>query len=297
MDIRTILDKCRGGETIDLTGKTIDPFFIRKYNFPRTVALRGGHYLAAVDSKRAFRLGSCSNITFADAEVSGRNRTADGFLVQGSENIAMKRLKIHSLKHGVAANKCDGFEIEGCDFRNLRIDAFRSGGSRRVRVISNYATDFHPINTGGKGDHPDFIQFWPLYGNDNSEIEIIGNRFERGDGLPAQGIFVRGVYRDKETGKEKRPQFGRVVICSNVIDGGLYNGISVSGVASGQITDNVIIGRKNEKKKSWLRVSELHNVVIRGNQAEKFIGDIDKRTNREVMPKAGPIGALPVTCA
>lgn len=278
MDIRLILDKCRGGETVDLSGKTIDPFYIRNYTFPRRVTLRGGRYLAKPESERAFRLDSCSNLSFEDAEVSGVDRSAMGFLAVSSKEIALRRLNIHGLKHGVGANKCDGFTIEECTFRNLRIDAFRSGGSRRVRVLSNYGTDFHPINTGGKGDHPDFIQFWPLYGSDNSEIEIIGNRFERGDGLPAQGIFVRGVYRDKKTGKEKRPQFGRVVVCSNVIDGGLWNGISVSGVKSGQITDNVIIGRKGEKKKSWLRVSEV-NMVIRGNVAEKFLGDIDESKN------------------
>ncbi len=296
MDIQPILDKCRGGETVDLSGKTIDPFYVRNYKFPRKVTLRGGRYASEPNSDRTFRLDSCANLSFEDAEVTGVDRTATGFFVVGGKDIALRRLDMHSLKQGVAVNKCDGFTLEGCTFRDLRVDAFKSGGSRRVRILSNYATDFHPINTGGKGDHPDFIQFWPLYGSDNSEIEIIGNRFERGDGLPVQGIFVRGVYRDKKTGKENRPQFGRVVVCSNVIDGGLYNGISVSGVKSGQITDNVIIGRKGEKKKTWLRVSEV-NMDISGNVAEEFLGDIDTSKNRKWRPGMPVPEVLPSTCS
>lgn len=288
MDLESILSGCKGGETIDLTGQSVEPSEIRDFDFARPVTLNGGTYLARSGKSRAFRLNSCSGIVFSGGKVEGADRTVTGFLFQKCRDMVMRNMQFSGLKHGVAVNQCDGFTLEGCTFRDLRIDAFRSGGSRRVRVISNYATDFRPINTGGKGDHPDFIQFWPLDGSDNSEIEIIGNRFERGDGLPAQGIFVRGIYNDKETGKPTRPQFGRVVICGNVIDGGLRNGISVSGVASGQVTDNVVLSREGEEFESFLRVSKAQ-VMVRGNVAQKFIGDVDERTNqrgRKAAPSA-----------
>ena len=295
MRIESVLDKCRGGETVDLSGKTIEPFTVNKYRFSKPVTLIGGAFQAEPESKRAFRMTNCQGIRFSRGEAVGVDRSAMGFLFQSCRDISIDNMDFRRLKHAVAANKCDGFTIEGCRFRDLRIDAFRSGGSRRVRVISNYATDFHPINTGGKGDHPDFIQFWPLHGSDNSEIEIIGNRFERGDGLPAQGIFVRGIYEDKKTGKPKRPQFGRVIICGNVIDGGLRNGISVSGVNSGQVTDNVIIGREEDDFKSFLRVSRS-KVSVRGNVAEKFIGDIDRSANTRGRRAAPAMNAQRVSC-
>ncbi|MDG6079572.1 right-handed parallel beta-helix repeat-containing protein [Erythrobacter litoralis] len=280
MDIRTILDKCEGGETVDLSDKTIESFNIRGYEFTTPVTLVGGRFAAPNGAKRAFRVNTSHGLHFESGEVAGDDRSAMGFLFQGCRDIAMRRMTLHGLKHGIAANKCDGFSVEGCSFHDLRIDAFRSGGSRRVKVLSNFATDFHPIETGGKGDHPDFIQFWPLHGSDNSEIEIIGNRFERGDGLPAQGIFVRGIYEDRKTGKPKRPQFGRVVVCSNVIDGGLRNGISISGVNSGQVTDNVVLSRKGDDFESFMRI-ERSQVLVRGNVAEKFIGQIDRKANRQ----------------
>lgn len=295
MTLREILGKLSGGETVNLTGKVISPSDVRDFTFSRPVTLVGGRYQAESNSKRAFRLNACRNITFRNGEVAGVDRSAMGFLFQGCRDIRMEGMDVHGLMHGIAANTCDGFTLESCQFRDLRIDAFRSGGSRRVRVISNYATDFHPINTGGKGDHPDFIQFWPLYGNDNSEIEIIGNRFERGNGLPAQGVFVRGIYEDKKTGKPNRPQFGRVVICSNVIDGGLRNGISVSGVNSGQVTDNIVLSRKGDGFDSFLRV-ERSNVIVRGNVAVKLIGDIDLKTNTLGRKAPPAMSAQRVSC-
>ncbi|WP_394269561.1 right-handed parallel beta-helix repeat-containing protein [Qipengyuania sp.] len=296
MNLETILTGCSGGETIDLAGKTIESAEVKDYAFADPVTLRGGTYRASGTKRHAFRLNNCAGLNFEDGEVVGDDRSQTGFLFQHCRDIAMRRMKFRGLRHGVAASQCDGFTLEGCAFRDLRVDAFRSGGSRRVRVISNYATDFHPINTGGKGDHPDFIQFWPLYGSDNSEIEIIGNRFERGDGLPAQGIFVRGIYVDKQTGQPKRPQFGRVIICGNVIDGGLRNGISVSGVASGQVTDNVVLSREGEGFQSFIRISRA-NVTVRGNVAEKFIGDIDEQTNLRGRRAAPSASEQRATCA
>ena len=295
MNLKDVLAKCSGGETVDLTGKVIAPSNINGFAFPRSVTLVGGRYQAEDKSKRAFRLNQCRNIVFRNGEVAGVDRSAMGFLFQGCRDIKMERMDVHDLKHGIAANKCDGFTVEGCRFRDLRIDAFRSGGSRRVRVISNYATDFHPVNTGGKGDHPDFIQFWPLYGNDNSEIEIIGNRYERGSGLPAQGIFVRGIYEDKKTGKPNRPQFGRVVICSNVIDGGLRNGISVSGVNSGQVTDNIVLTRDGDDFESFLRV-ERSDILVRGNVARKFIGQVDRKANKTGRTAVPQMSAQRISC-
>lgn len=274
MDIKTILDGCKGGEIIDLTGKEIDPFYIRNYKFDEPVRLMGGTYKAPNNQSRSFRLDACSGIRFEQAEVVGQDRSADGFLFHSCSNFAFRKCEMHGLKMGIAYHMCDDFTIELNTIRNLRVDAIRGGGASNARILANQAFDFFPINTGGTGDHPDMVQFWPLEGSTNDNITVSGNMFKRGEGLPIQGIFLRGIYRNS-AGELVRPMFGNVSVTDNVIEGGLYNGVAVSG-AKGEVKNNHVYMWDDQK--SWLRISEFDGEVS-GNTAPHFIGDVPEATN------------------
>ena len=264
------INACAPGTVIELGDQRVEPFNLRGAQFDPPITLRGGRFTCPSETDRCFRFDKCSGLHFEGGIVEGTDRTAGAILVDQGSNIAFRNMTFRGLKHGIAHRGVDGFEVSDCTFSDMRIDAIRGGGSSRVLIARNQATDFFPIATGGTGDHPDFIQFWPLHGyTDNDDITVIDNVFIRGDGLPVQGIFVRGDYPD-------RPCFGRVRVCGNRIEGGLRNGISVSGASGGEIAGNVIIS--HEDCLSALRISNYEGEVA-GNTAKHFIGDVPVAKN------------------
>ncbi len=292
MTLSDILNDAEPGEVIDLGGAIVGPCYERGHVFDPPITIRNAVLDAGSDTPRAFRFDNCRGILFEHIELRGRDRTSSGFMFNRCRDMAVSRMFAHGLSSGMTLNQCDGFVLQDSHFTNIRKDAFTSGGSRRVDVLRNYGTNFSPINTGGAGDHPDFIQFWPLYGSDNSFINIEDNYFERGDGLPVQGGFVRGVY--EKDGVPYRPQFGEVNMRRNVFLGTLYNGISLSGVNAGEIVDNMIISARDAAgtlvdKHSWLRVDRCAPAVtVARNSAEAFIGDVDEALNTQAIVKDWP---------
>ncbi len=292
MKMSDILNDLKPGQAIDLGGATIEPCYERGRVFDEPVVMRNAIFDAGSNNARAFRFDNCRGIGFEHIELRGLDRTSTGFMFSGCTDISVSRMLAHGLKSAITINRCDGFVPQESQFTNIRKDAFTSGGSRRVSVLRNYGTNFSPINTGGAGDHPDFIQFWPLYGNDNSFIDIEHNYFERGDGLPVQGGFVRGIY--EKDGVPYRPQFGEVNMRRNIIVGALYNGISVSGVNAGEIVDNVVVSARDAAgnlidKHSWLRADRCApTVTIARNRAEAFIGDVDETLNTRAVVQHWP---------
>lgn len=272
-----VLKTARPGSVIDLGDQRIAPFHLRKIVFDTPVTLRGGIYDCPDDTPRAYRLDHCRGLAFEDARFVGGNRTAGALLIDQGSDIAFRRVRFSGLRHGLSHRGVYGLEVSDCRFSDMRIDAIRGGGSARVLIARNEAKDFHPVDTGGDGDHPDFIQFWPLAGyTRNDEIVIIDNVYRRGAGLPAQGIFVRGDYPD-------RPGFGHVTVSRNRIEGGLRNGISVSGASAGEVSDNVVLS--HDDMTSFLRV-EGFGGAVRGNCARHFVGDMPLATNRLGEPES-----------
>ena len=261
---------CTPGGTIDLGNTVIEPFNLRGVQFDPPITIRGGRFMCPTDTPRCFRFDKCRGLHFENGIVEGTDRSAGAILVDQGSDIAFRNMTFRGLKHGVAHRGVDGFEVSDCTFSDMRIDAIRGGGSARVLVARNRASNFFPIATGGAGDHPDFIQFWPLHGyTDNDDITVVDNVFTRGDGLPVQGVFIRGEYPD-------RPPFGRVTVCGNRIEGGLRNGIAVSGASGGEIRDNCVIS--HEDCLSALRISNYGGEVV-NNIAKRFIGDVPEQTN------------------
>ena len=265
------LENALGGDTIELEDEIIASFNLRGAEFDPPLTIRGGIFECPDDTARCFRFDGCRGLTFEGGKVVGVNRSASAILVDRGKDIAFRNMRFEGLKHGIAHRGVDGLEVSDCAFSEMRIDAIRGGGSSRVKILRNTATNFRPIDTGGTGDHPDFIQLWPLHGyTDNDDIVIADNVFTRGSGLPAQGIFVRGIYPD-------RPRFGRIRVVRNTIDGGLRNGICVSGASDGEVKDNVILS--HEDMTSFLRIEEFGGRV-EGNCAQKFVGDVPLQANR-----------------
>ncbi|MDG6079102.1 right-handed parallel beta-helix repeat-containing protein [Erythrobacter litoralis] len=280
------LARAIAGDTIDLGDEPIPPFHLRGSVFDPPVTIRGGVFQCANDTARCFRFDACCGLSFEGGRVTGANRSAGAILVDRGSKIAFRGMRFEGLKHGIAHRGVDGLEISDCTFSDMRIDAIRGGGSSRVAILRNTATDFRPIDTGGAGDHPDFIQFWPLAGyTDNDDIVIADNVFTRGTGLPAQGIFVRGIYAD-------RPRFGRVSVLRNLIDGGLRNGVCVSGAADGEVRENTILS--HDDVTSFLRIEEFGGRV-EGNCARHFVGDVPLETNRLGDPVPAARNPLEIT--
>lgn len=272
-----LLQSAKAGDEIDLGARRVAPFYLRDLRFDEPVTIRGGIFDCPDETMRCFRLDNCAGLVFDGAQFTGRDRTAGAVLVDRGTNIAFRRAGFSGLKHGLAHRGVDGFEVTDCRFSDMRVDAIRGGGSSRVLIARNVASDFFPVDTGGDGDHPDFIQFWPLAGyTANDDIVITDNFYRRGSGRPAQGIFVRGIYPD-------RPRFGRVIVRGNRIEGGLRNGISVSGAAAGEVADNIIVSQDDVI--SFLRVEEFGGTV-NGNCARHFVGDVPLTSNRLGEPLA-----------
>ncbi|MCP9222759.1 right-handed parallel beta-helix repeat-containing protein [Erythrobacter sp. LQ02-29] len=276
IDLLQRLAGCTGGETIELGDDTVAPFYARDVTFDSSVTIRGGLWKAPNDTRRTFRFDRSRNIVFDGIEVVGEDRSADGFLFQHCENITVRNAWFHGLKNGIRHDICTGMTFEDIDFRNIRKDAIGGGGASRFRARRIYGTDFYPVNTGGKGDHPDLLQFWPEAKSDNDDILVEDCTFERGAGLPIQVVFVRGLYDPKMD----RPEFGRVSVKGCRAVDALINAIAVSGASGGEVVDNVIIATTSENEGA-LRIKDYGGVVD-GNVAPRFIEEVPADTNRIV---------------
>lgn len=210
----------------------------------------------------AFQFSGSSNLTLDNLNVSGVPGSAAAMnaqlmIIRDSSNIQLTNSEFSYGYHGVSLLNTSFATVQGNYFHDLRTDGVRGGGNSDYTIRSNVFTNFHPA----VGDHPDAIQLWTNNTSTSaSNIVIDSNIVMRGNGSPTQGIFMRDI--------SGTTPFQNVVVTNNVVLGGRYNGIAISGVNNGFFADNIVQSFPDQP--SGIRLQASTGVVVQGNETSKF---------------------------
>lgn len=297
------LAKCSGGETIDATGWAMEPWWPKAVPiFAAPVTIHGGLF-------SVIGLSGISNLNFEGGEIALPNTpNLFGIRISGSSTKASRAISFRNmLIHGprdVAVpslelvaffiDGVDGCSITDSELANLRIaiswrggknltvaknhihhcrtDAIRGEGYENAKILDNLIHDMMPP----VGDHPDAIQVWtPPVVNGvapaASNLEITRNIYYRGDGAPAQGVFLRQY----EDGRAKHKGINAH---GNIMLGCMGNGMLLTG--EGEARGNAVVGYIGQR--SWL-MSNGFVGPIEGNTAS-FFSSYDKAEAAALLP-------------
>jgi hypothetical protein len=124
-----------------------------------------------------------------------------------------------------------------------------------AKIVDNVLKNFSPI----AGDHPDAIQFWTQGTKTASQdVLISGNLIMRGEGGPAQAIFM-----GDEVGTLP---FERVTVSNNLIVGTGLNALRIHGAKDLTLSNNELITFAGENKTAIL-IQVARGVTAKGNKA------------------------------
>jgi hypothetical protein len=182
----------------------------------------------------AVQVAGSQRITFADdvfeAAVADRE-AARGLQIKSSQDITVERSRFRNLRYGLMGDHVDGFLAEDNDFRDIHGDAVRGwADSSHLTFRGTRCSDLYiPV---ADPTHVDCIQFWTAGATKGTtDLLIEGTVYTRGDGDPAQGVFL---------GNERSLPYERVTIRDNAIVGSTWNGIWVVIAKDVTITDNLV---------------------------------------------------------
>jgi parallel beta-helix repeat protein len=211
----------------------------------------------------SFQIMSSKDIHVDKVNVHGtlNGNPADdksGLMIRSSSDVSVTNSEFHQLWHGISLLDNDKIVLTGNNFHDIRTDGIRGGGTSNLMISNNSFTDFYPA----AGDHPDAIQLWTTNTTETARnIVISDNIVTRGNGAMIQGIFLRDTF-------DQLP-FHDVTITNNLVVGGMYNGISVSGSVNLKLSNNTVVALPDQK--SWIRVQNSDLVLSEGNAAEAFV--------------------------
>lgn len=210
-------------------------------------------------------LRNASNVQLDGISVRSRLKPGTrireyGMMIRGSKNIAVRNSEFTQLRYGIGFLNSENITIENNEIYNIQTDGIRGGGVQGLTVRNNVIGQFRPLEK----EHPDGIQLWSINQKEPSRnITISDNLIVRDDGKIMQGIFIRD-------NKNVMP-FEDVRISGNLIIGGMYNGISVSGATRLTLQNNEVIAFKDQK--SWISIILAPDAVVDGNRAMLFLRD------------------------
>jgi Ca2+-binding RTX toxin-like protein len=213
-----------------------------------------------------FNVNSSSNIHFDHVLIQGEETgqlTSNPFIIRSSSNVSVTNSEIKHVRYGISMLDNDGVTLTDNYLHDIRTDGMRGGGNSNVTISRNFFTDFSPV----AADHPDAIQFWTTNTTTNAKnVTITENVIMRGEGGAIQGIFL---------GDEAKLPYENVVIDSNIVIGGMYNGITALSTNGLSVTNNTVIGTTDQK--SWIRVNNADSLT--GNTAQTYLIDgVNKAT-------------------
>jgi putative cofactor-binding repeat protein len=203
-----------------------------------------------------------------------------GLLVRDSDHVDVSNSDFHDLHHGIAHYQDDFLVIRGNHLHHLRDDGIHGGGSSNVLIEKNHCDSNRPDTDDP--DHPDCIQFWTANTSAAAhDITIRNNTYDRGEGHPEQGIFLRD-----EGGKLP---YDRVTITGNTIRGALGNGIYVNGANHLVVQDNMVCGYPDQM--SWIIALGVQDVTVERNRATGYQYKNDGRVREDhngALPRCRP---------
>jgi len=200
----------------------------------------------------------CQRIVVIDVLFAGEDRTVGtGLKLTSCEDVTVGDCEFFSTKDGIAHVRCRNLEIHANHLHHLGQDAIKGGENvHDLRIVGN---SIHDLSEANADIHPDAIQVWTSHSEGPcTDIVVIDNTYVRGeDGTPAQGIFITD---------EGGVGYDRVTVRGNAVNGGMYNGITLGGVRSGEVIDNFVCGMEGQGDMyNSLRFSGADGVVCRDN--------------------------------
>lgn len=249
---------------VSLSARKLDP----------PVTLKGGSF-KITDGSYAITLASgTSGVVIDGVKVTGPG--ADGvsapngaFLsARGVSNVTVKNCIVDGIRNGIYHDQTDHLTIDGCKFYRWGEDAIRGGAAGFMTITNNLFSS--PARTGNT--HPDCVQFWTTNTTTYThDLVIDGNLFDRGDGTPAQGVFL---------GNEWNLAYYRVTITNNVLFGMMPNGISIDKPRDNcLVADNIVLGYSDMASKiraahEWdATAPDAINLTVRGNRTSHYVWD------------------------
>jgi len=243
--------------------------------------LATGYALQVAQSKRI----DVQNGVFEAAEAD--QEKARGLQIKDSEGVKVTNTRFRHLRYALMGSNVKDLLVEGNDFRNIYGDAMRGWvNSSNLVIRKNFFTDIY-IPTASP-THVDAIQFWTVGATAPiTDLLIENNVYQRGDGDPAQGIFL---------GNESMTPYERVTIRNNAIVGSTWNGIWVVGGKDVTITNNLVQhmkwsqrhGDEYDRVQPRIVVKAIEGGLVEGNTARIAK---DPKTS---LPKIGKNSDAPV---
>jgi Ca2+-binding RTX toxin-like protein len=154
-----------------------------------------------------------------------------GMTIQNSTDVRVEKVDIAMFDRGVVLANNNGVVITHNEIHDLRRSGI-VGMSDNLTIQENHLSSSQPWRWGlTNGDHADFIALW----TDKSAVSNIiirNNIMEQGDGAPILGMWVGG---------SAAAPFKNVVVDGNAILGTDHQGIMLTWVLGGALTDNTLV--------------------------------------------------------
>lgn len=273
------LDKCAGGETIEL-GAITGPVRLTGVGkkFVKPVTLGGGSIAlvdpATVEYQPALALDGCSNLAVDGVSLTGigADQAQVGFglsITGGSSNISVTGCAIQRLARAILLNDTSMVTIARNDLSGIRSDGIDIVASSDVGVLANQMWGFTPFMPGDPAldDHPDGIQFWTKGAKAGcARVRVINNLIAFTPDQRGQGIF----------GGDDDLGYSDFTIEDNLIISPLWNAILFGAGATGlRLNRNTVLNVPGGPAVSGGPVRPRINVpaaaTMQGNSAPAWI--------------------------
>lgn len=234
--------------------------------------------------KRPFEFIDCTNITLGQVTIDG-DVAADlspeangygsgiGLSVRGCDGFTLANSTMAGFMIGASFGNSTAVQVTGNDISEMRVDGLTFTKMQDVLIAGNTIHDF--ARNLSAGDHSDMIQFW-TNGNvtPTTDIRILDNVLNIGNGDPTQGIFMGNEALDQGFGAEMF--YDGLQISGNTLLLEHMNGIYVGGARDLVLNDNAVINPSGDPDFGSLpriRVDAVSTeVTISGNIAEDIWG-------------------------
>ncbi|MDZ7628306.1 MAG: right-handed parallel beta-helix repeat-containing protein [Parvularculaceae bacterium] len=195
---------------------------------------------------------------------SSANRVAGddayGVIIRDSRDVAVLENSLHDVFRAVAVFDSDDVMISANTIARAGSDGVVARGVVGLVVENNTLSDFAPVDPAKW--HPDGVQLWSRGARRaNERIVIRGNIIRRGEGAPAQGIFIKSpeiLSRD-------------ILIEGNRIEQAMGQGIFVQHAIGVTIRSNILAAAPPVLHPPAIEVRmPFENAVVENNTAPKY---------------------------